>query len=122
MKFTIYHDPAKKVIKIPRPALQISGLSRAEKLVLHIGTGYVVIGRGDTSATETVALVACLRKLLLALLDQLADASCQAEKQGVSATDSESCLDESMCRCLQSAGVDLEGLRVLMLEGDAGNE
>lgn len=122
MKFTIYHDPAKKVIKIPRPALQISGLSRAEKLVLHIGTGYAVIGRGDMSATETVALVACLRKLLLALLDQLADASCQAEKRGVSAADSESCLDESMCRYLQSAGVDLEGLQVLMLEGDAGNE
>ena len=122
MKFTIYHDPAKKVIKIPQPALQISGLSRAEKLVLHIGTGYAVIGRGDMSATETVALAACLRKLLLALLDQLADASCQAEKRGVSTADSESCLDESMCRYLQSAGVDLEGLQVLMLEGDAGNE
>ena len=70
--------------------------------------------------------VICLQQkrlhLLLALLDQLADASCQAEKRGVSAADSESCLDESMCRYLQSAGVDLEGLQVLMLEGDAGNE
>lgn len=122
MKFTIYHDPAKKVIKIPHPALQISGLSCAEKLVLHIGAGYAVIGRGDMSATEAVALVACLHKLILALLDQLARASCQTEKRGVSATNSVSCLDENMCRYLQSAGVDIEGLRVLMLEGDTENE
>ena len=74
------------------------------------------------SATEAVALVACLHKLILALLDQLARASCQAEKRGVSATNSVSCLDENMCGYLQSAGVDIEGLRVLMLEGDTENE
>lgn len=71
MYFKLYHDPKNKTLAIPRAALQLSGLTDAEELILHTGGGYVMAARSGLKTSECLHLLDFLTATASSLLIQL---------------------------------------------------
>ena len=119
MRFTLYHDPAKKTLAIPRAALQFSKLAEAEKMTIFTESGCVLVTRNDLTTTETVGVVQLLSNLNVGLISHLVEASREAVWS--EADDPLDRLDEDTLDMLVDAGVNPGGLRCL-LELEAEHE
>jgi len=117
MKFKLCHDPAKKTLTIPRAALQLSKLTDAEELTIHTQPGCVLAARDDLTAAEAVGVIRMLSDLNVTLICQLAEASRQAADADV-VCDPLDGLDEDFLAMFSDAGIDLNGLRLLMAGGE----
>ena len=72
MCFKLYHNPEKKTLVIPRAALQLSGLSDVEELLLNSGDGYVLATKYGLDTRECVHFLEFLFSTSKSLLAQLA--------------------------------------------------
>ena len=72
MCFKLYHNPEKKTLVIPRAALQLSGLSDVEELLLNSGDGYVLTTKYGLDTRECVHFLKFLFSTSESLLAQLA--------------------------------------------------
>lgn len=100
MKFKIHHDPSKKTLVIPRAALQLSELTDAEELTLHMEPGCILLARDDLTASESLDVIRMLADLAVFLLFQLKQASLTAAE----VIDSEMC---GGCDCECTLPIDL---------------
>ena len=70
MCFKLYHNPEKKTLVIPRAALQLSGLSDVEELLLNSGDGYVLTTKYGLDTRELPAsALFCLPQATFLLRD-----------------------------------------------------
>lgn len=90
MYFKLYHNPENKTLTIPRAALQLSNLTDAEELILHIGGGYVMAARNALCTLECLHLLQFLTSTAASLLIQLAVYS----QEGAEFPECEDTLDE----------------------------
>ena len=60
MKFHLNHDPANKIITIPRAALQFSGLADVSDLILHTDSGCVLLLPGDPTVAELLKTISLI--------------------------------------------------------------
>lgn len=90
MYFKLYHNPENKTLTIPRAALQLSNLTDAEELILHIGGGYVMAARNALCTLECLHLLRFLTSTAASLLLQLAVYS----QEGAEFPECEDTLDE----------------------------
>ena len=137
MKFHLNHDPANKIITIPRAALQFSGLADVSDLILHTDSGCVLLLPGDPTVAELLKTISLISAVAPQLISRLAEAGISpntalesfveegrvivqaAEKTAADVLIDE--LDDDVRTMLEDSGVQLEGVcRLLEKEEISG--
>lgn len=121
LTFTLFHDPVKETLTLPKAALRLSRLSGARRLKLLACPGGLLLLRDTPSAREALALLRLFSDHSVSLLFRLAYASRGAEAvppwvdqiQGA---------EKEFLTLLEESGIDLEGLQALLQREDAGDE
>ena len=108
MKFTIHHNPEKKALSIPYAALQLSGLNRAEKLILHTVGGCTLVSHPDLNATEMVETIQLLTDLGAELIRQLAEVTQGVAEQAP--TECDACGQECGGICIPGCMLEAAGI------------
>ena len=80
------HDRGKKIITIPRGALQFSGLADVSDLILHTDSGCVLLLPGDPTVAELLKTISLLSTVTPQLISRLAERSQMAMETGMTDT------------------------------------
>lgn len=118
-EFMLYRSPGARSMKIPYPAMQLSGLAGEEELRLRMGNGGVLVCRKVLSVRDSTELIAFLRHQADRLAESLVCASRAAAEELTEPPDPLDELNEDVVGDLLAGGADPDGLRMLMeLEAD----
>lgn len=120
MKFMMYRAPGARSQKVPYPALQVSGLADAARVLFQADRGYVLLSRKDFSIEDAVHMIVQLRDMIDSLVLQLVDACSQAAREPVDTPDPLDELDRTVLDELIEAGADPNGLRELIRKERGG--
>lgn len=101
MKFHLNHDPANKIITIPRAALQFSGLADVSDLILHTDSGCVLLLPGDPTVAELLKTISLLSTVTPQLISRLAERSQMAMEAGMTETACGACERKPLCSGLE---------------------
>ena len=101
MKFHLNHDPANKIITIPRAALQFSGLADVSDLILHTDSGCILLLPGDPTVAELLKTISLISAVAPQLISRLAERSQMALENGMTETACGACEHEPHCSGLE---------------------
>ena len=113
LTFTLFHDPARGTLTLPRAALRLSRLSGARRLKLLACHGGLLLLRDVPTVREAVALLRLLSDRSVSLLLRLSFASHGAEEVPAW-VDRLQGQEAQFLALLEHSGVDLEGLQGLL--------